>query len=477
MSRSIAPNYPSLCIFAFCILLTVFFSACSGSSTQQSGGSSTGGISFQLVWQQPSSSAKKLTPSANACVDHAIDTIAATVSNGTTTVTASWPCSEHQGFIFGVPAGTNYTLQINGISSGPTTTTWSGQATGITVITNETTTIGPIVMSYIGTDTTDPTATSIGPNSSPPSTTNVPITDRINMTFSEPMAISTITSTNITLINSSDMSAVAGLVSYVGNTAAFIPSANLAYDTQYVLQVVSCVTGSCITDTAGNPLASNYTFTFTTEIAPSAAPTTPSGVTATPGNGQVTLDWLATNGSTSYNVYYSLTSGITGTKIPDARAPFVHLNLSNGTIYYYIVTAVNSFGESPASAEVNATPVTPAGNPNVPSPPASLAATPGFSQGISQNVITWPAVTGATAYSLYWSTTPITPDITAADNVIRYIACNTGTCSFVHTPLTGGQTYFYIVTATNSYGESAGSPQAAATALTGSSGGTGGSGF
>jgi hypothetical protein len=412
----------------------------------------TGNVAFRLVWQPPSSRAKALlTPSFNACVDYSISAIAATVSDGATPfASASWPCSAHEGLILAVPAGTNFTVQVNGISSG--LTTWSGLASPITVIAGQTTDVGTIVMSYIGGDTTKPTVISIDPHSNPTNTTNVPITDRFSIAFDKPMAISTIDTTNITLINSIDASIVSGVVNYVtaGNVAAFIPSANLAPNTQYVLQVISCVTAtSCIADIEGNQLASDYTNTFTTESATSGVPAAPLGVTATPGNGQVSLDWLAANGATSYNVYYGTSTGVTtttGTPVVGVRAPAVHMGLNNSTTYYYIVTAVNNIGESLASAEVSATPVFPAGDPL---PPASLTVT----NSGSQNSINWPTVTGATSYNLYWSTMPITPDKNSADHVIRGI-----TSPFTHTGL-AGPLYCYIITAMNSNGESADSMQ------------------
>jgi hypothetical protein len=395
-----------------------------------------------------------LTPSFNACVDYGISTITATVSDGTTTVAGSWPCSAHEGTMLGVPAGANYTVQVDGISSGPTTTAWRGLASGINVFAGQISNAGTIVMSYIGGDTTRPTVISIDPHSSPATTTNVPVTDRFTIAFDKPMAISTVTATNITLINTSDASTVSGVVSYItaSNAAAFAPSANLAATTTYVLQVLSCVTAtSCITDIAGNQLASDYTNTFTTEPGSSGIPAPPLGVTASPGNGQATLDWLASSGSASYNVYYGASPSVTtatGTPILDVRAPFVHLGLTNGQTYYYIVTAVGSSGESSASAEASATPVFPAGNPL---PPVSLTVT--ISSG--QNSITWPAVTGATSYNLYWATSPITPDKYSADHVIRNV-----TSPYTHTGLTDGLLYCYIVTAMNSNGESADSMQA-----------------
>jgi fibronectin type 3 domain-containing protein len=266
------------------------------------------------------------------------------------------------------------------------------------------------------------------------------------------MAISTITTNNITLTAGSS---IPGTIRYnpTNNTAAFTPSSTLAYDTQYVLQVISCVSTTCIRDTAGNQLASNHTHTFTTESAPSVAPAAPSSVTATPGNAQVTLDWLASNGSTSYNVYYSLTSGMTtSTPIPDVQPPYVHLGRTNGQAYYYVVTAVNGFGESSPSTEISATPVVPTPLPNFPSPPASL--TVGVGGGGTYNTMDWPAVSDAISYNLYWSTSAIIPNKYSADNVVRGV-----TSPYTHTGRSPGETYCYIVTAINSSGESADSMQ------------------
>jgi hypothetical protein len=317
-------------------------------------------------------------------------------------------------------------------------------------------------MSYVGTDTTPPTVTLISPNSNTGITTNVPITDRFNIVFSKSMAISTVTSTNMTLTDiTAGNASVAGTVGYdsASKTAAFIPSASsiLTYGHQYALQVTSCVTGSCIKDTAGNQLLnSSYTNTFTIESAPTGTANAPTGLTAKAGNGQVMLDWPAVNGATSYNVYYGLSSGVTtstGTQLAGVQAPAVHLSLTNGTTYHYIVTAVTNtnaiFGESLASAESSTTPTVPAGNPQ---PPASLAVD--YHSGASPYTVTWPTVTGM-SYNLYWSTRPIYPDHNTADNVIRYVTGGT----YVHNGVTAGLTYCYIVTAVNSAGESADSMQ------------------
>jgi len=99
----------------------------------------------------------------------------------------------------------------------------------------------------------------------------------------------------------------------------------------------------------------------------------PTFVSATAEDGQVTLNWDSVSEATSYNIYWSTSSGVTigiGTKISDVTSPYTHTGQTNGTTYYYVVTAANSYGESGLSNEVSATPGT------APSAPANLTATP-----------------------------------------------------------------------------------------------------
>ena len=80
-----------------------------------------------------------------------------------------------------------------------------------------------------------------------------------------------------------------------------------------------------------------------------ATPSAPTGVAADAEDGQATISWNAVSGATSYNIYWSTTSGVTktnGTKITGATSLYTHTGLTNGTTYYYVVTAVNSNGES-----------------------------------------------------------------------------------------------------------------------------------
>jgi hypothetical protein len=89
------------------------------------------------------------------------------------------------------------------------------------------------------------------------------------------------------------------------------------------------------------------------------APSAPTGVSASAGNGQATISWSSVSTATSYNIYWSTTSGVTkttGTKISNVTSPYTHTGLTNGTTYYYVVTTVNSSGESSESSQVSGTP-------------------------------------------------------------------------------------------------------------------------
>ncbi|HET8827595.1 MAG TPA: glycoside hydrolase family 44 protein [Terriglobales bacterium] len=86
-------------------------------------------------------------------------------------------------------------------------------------------------------------------------------------------------------------------------------------------------------------------------------PATPSGLTATAGNASVALTWTASSGATSYKVSRSTTSGGSYTQIATpVAASYSDLGLANGTTYYYVVAAANSYGSSANSSQVSAAP-------------------------------------------------------------------------------------------------------------------------
>ena len=87
---------------------------------------------------------------------------------------------------------------------------------------------------------------------------------------------------------------------------------------------------------------------------PTAAP---SGVVATAGDRQISLSWSAMPGATSYNIYYSTATGVTRATGTQVTGTSLVTGLTNGTPYYFVVTAVSANGESVESGQVIATPL------------------------------------------------------------------------------------------------------------------------
>jgi hypothetical protein len=84
----------------------------------------------------------------------------------------------------------------------------------------------------------------------------------------------------------------------------------------------------------------------------------PTGLSATAGNGQVTLSWSPAAGATGYNVQSSTTEGGPYTTIASpTTTSYTNTGLANGTTYYYVVSATAGSIVSSNSVEVGATPV------------------------------------------------------------------------------------------------------------------------
>jgi len=90
-----------------------------------------------------------------------------------------------------------------------------------------------------------------------------------------------------------------------------------------------------------------------------SAPSAPTGLTATPANAQVNLTWNASAGATGYYVKRSTSSGTEVQIAAQSATAYSDNSVSNGTTYYYVVSAYNSYGQSANSAEVSATPAAP----------------------------------------------------------------------------------------------------------------------
>jgi fibronectin type 3 domain-containing protein len=184
-----------------------------------------------------------------------------------------------------------------------------------------------------------------------------------------------------------------------------------------------------------------------TPAAPVQVPAVPLGLVATAGNAQVSLTWTASSGATSYHVKRATTSGGPYTQIgAPGAATYTDSGLTNGTTYYYVVSALNSAGESTNSGQASAKPVAPV---QIPAVPAGVVAT----AGNAQVSLTWTASSGATSYHVKRATTGGGP--------YTQIAAP-GVASYTDIGLSNGTTYYYVVSALNSAGESANSGQASA---------------
>jgi Glycoside hydrolase family 44/Fibronectin type III domain len=86
-------------------------------------------------------------------------------------------------------------------------------------------------------------------------------------------------------------------------------------------------------------------------------PPAPTGLKATAGNQQVSLSWTASAGAIGYHVKRSTTSGGPYSQVsaPSATS-YADSGLTNGTVYYYVVSALDAAGESANSSQVSVTP-------------------------------------------------------------------------------------------------------------------------
>ena len=127
------------------------------------------------------------------------------------------------------------------------------------------------------------------------------------------------------------------------------------------------------------PVAS---FTFTrTDVPVDSPPAAPTGLSATASSQQIALDWANSSESdlNGYNVYRSTSSGGSYSKINSSllgSSSYTNSGLTNGTTYYYVVTAVDDAGhESVFSSQASATP-SGGGGPSGPAVPTTVSITP-----------------------------------------------------------------------------------------------------
>ena len=180
-------------------------------------------------------------------------------------------------------------------------------------------------------------------------------------------------------------------------------------------------------------------------------------LTATAGNAQVVLSWTtpANGGSpiTAYKVYRGTVSGsLSLYQTLGVTNGYTDTAATNGTTYYYQVSAVNAVGEGSRSTQRSAQPAGP------PSAPLNCAAAPASPKGIN---LSWsaPASNGGspiTGYNIYRSTSPGTETLLTT--------VGPGTTTLRDSGTKKGTQYYYFVRAVNAIGEGPSSGEATAIA-------------
>ena len=218
-------------------------------------------------------------------------------------------------------------------------------------------------------DTTPPTVSS---NSPANGATDIPVGDALSVTFSEAMNASTITSTSFTLVDAGS-NPVSGAVSYNAgtNTATFTPAAALSLNTTYTATITTAAK-----DVAGNALAANHVWSFTTET-----DTTPPTVSSTnPASSAIDVAVGITPSATFDEAMNAATITTTSFTLVDAGS-----NPVSGAVSYNTGTHTATF-----------------------TPTATLATNTIFTATITTAVTDVAGIALATNYS--WSFTTVLPE-------------------------------------------------------------------
>lgn len=170
-----------------------------------------------------------------------------------------------------------------------------------------------------------------------------------------------------------------------------------------------------------------------------STPPAPANLVATAGNAQVSLTWSASSGAKSYHVKRATVSGGPYTTVASpATTSYTDTGLTNGTVYYYVVTAVNAVGESGNSNQASATPA--AADTTPPTAPTGLTTTRG--PNTFQITLRWTA-----------STDPDSPNISyevwrsSTSNGVYSRIATVSTTAFTDTLTRSGRTRWYFVVA------------------------------
>jgi fibronectin type 3 domain-containing protein len=298
-------------------------------------------------------------------------------------------------------------------------------------------------------DSIPPHVSSITPTNG---ATSIPVTSQVRVTFNESMD-KVPTQGAFTL---SGPSQVSGSFSWESSDTVlvFTPAQSLSHSTSYVVQVATTAK-----DASGNLLSPSFSSSFTTgqQTVTAVPPSAPLGLTAIGGAKTVSRSWSAPSNVggapiSGYKVYRGTSSnGQSSTPLATIGnvTNYQDIGASDGTTYYYKVSAINSAGEGTKSLEAQGTTF------NIPGPPGTPTAV-GSYRSVS---LSWspPSNNGGssiTGYRIYrgQSAQSLTL-LTTLSNVLSY----------TDSGLSNGTSYYYKVSAINNVGEGSASGVSSAT--------------
>ena len=219
-------------------------------------------------------------------------------------------------------------------------------------------------------------------------------------------------------------------------------------------------------DFNANGTSTAFEFAGQGRAVPATVPDAPTALMATAANTEVTLSWTAaaSDGApvTSYMIDYSLMADFassTTATIMAAATSYTASGLTNGTLYYFRVAAVNVAGTSAYHPGVGGTAVSATPAPTVPSAPSALTAT----AADAAVTLNWtpPSDNGGSAIANYMVDYSLSADFSSSTTATTMGAATSYTAS----SLVNGTLYYFRVAAVNAVGTSAYYPGTTGTAV------------